>query len=145
MKEKFYPFSASEDYLNFYFESRSGERTIPKAVQFEKIGADIYNLALGDLDSDGNLDDNVVSNNGDMQKIMATVAQIIIKFFARYPDQQVYITGSSPTRIRLYRAIIAREMERWVEVFEVRGVLNGKPFPFEICTDYEAFLITRNN
>lgn len=141
MKEKFYPFRASEDYLSYYFESRSEERVIPKAIQFEKIGAQVYNLAFGDLDSGGDINDVVVSNNGDMHKVMATVAQVVIAFFGAYPDRQIYFTGSSPSRQRLYRAILAREAERWSEVFEVQGVVQGKPVQFEGCVNYQAFLI----
>lgn len=143
MKEKFYPFKASEDYLFYYFESRSEERTIPKAVQFEKIGTDIYNLAFGDLGSDDDINDVVVSNNGDMHKVMATVVQIIIAFFGAYPGKQIYFTGSTRSRIRLYRAILVREVERWSELFEVKGVLRGKPVALQNCVNYEAFLISR--
>lgn len=126
----------------YYFESRSEDRTIPKAVQFEKIGADIYNLGFGDLYEGYDFNDLVISNNGDMRKVMATVVQIVIVFLGAYPDQQVYFTGSSPSRTRLYRAILNREAEHWSDVFDIKGIMKGKPEPFQKSVHYEAFLIS---
>jgi len=143
VKEKFYPFRASEDYLSYYFESCSEERTIPKAVQFEKIGADIYNLAFGDLDESREINDLCVSNNHDMNKVLATVVKTALTFFEAYPDRRVYFTGSSRARIRLYSAILAREFQNWESVFEVLGMQHGKPTPFERGVSYEAFIINK--
>lgn len=145
MKEKFYPFRASEDYLSYYFESRSEERTIHKAVQFEKIGADIYNLAFGDLDESREINDLCVSNNQDMNKVLATVVRTALTFFEAYSDRRVYFTGSSKARLRVYSAILAREFENWKPVFEVLGMQNGKLAPFEQGVNYEAFIINRKS
>lgn len=125
MKEKFYPFRASEDYLSYYFESRSEERTIKKAIELVKIDANTYNLALGDLDDNGNLNDSIVSNNGDMHKVLATVSQIIMTFFGIYRDRRIYFIGNSPSRTRLYRLILSREQANWSEIFEIKGILKG--------------------
>ena len=145
MKEKFYPFRASEDYLFYYFESRSEERTIHKAVQFEKIGADIYNRAFGALDENREINDFCVSNNQDMNKVLATVVRTALTFFEAYPDRRVYFTGSSKARLRLYSAILAREFENWKPVFEVLGIQNGNPVPFEQGVNYESFIINRKS
>lgn len=143
MKEKFYPFRASEDYLFYYFESRSSERIIAKGVQFEQIGRSTYNLAFGDLDVDGALDDLVISDNGDMQKVMATVAQVIVTFFGAYKSKQIYFTGSSTARTRLYRVILNREIANWSDVFDIKCVSNNGPVSFPTNVNCEAFLIKR--
>ncbi|MDR6809504.1 hypothetical protein J2Y45_006639 [Dyadobacter sp. BE34] len=145
MKEKFYPFRVSEDYLSYYFESRSEERTIHKAIELVKIDENTYNLALGDLGDDGSLNDSVVSNNGDMHKVLATVSQIIVTFFGMYRDRRIYFTGSSPSRTRLYRLILSREQANWSEIFEIKGILKGEPFNYQSGVDYEAFVITHKN
>lgn len=142
MNQKFYPLRASENFLSFQFESQSEERTIAKAVELVRIGVNVYNLAFGDLAEHGDLNDQVVSNNGDMHKILATVAQAIILFFKAYPGEQVYFTGSSPARTRLYGAILNRERENWSMVFEVKVVLNGEPIPFKSSSDYDGFLVS---
>ncbi|MGN7890363.1 DUF6934 family protein [Dyadobacter sp. 22481] len=143
MKEKFYPFEASEDYLFFWFESQSEQRKIVKMVELTKVTENIYNLAFGDVDETGVLDDLVVSNNGDMRKTLATVVQVIVTFFGAYPDKQLYFTGSSPARTRLYRAILSREAENWNEVFDITGILGGETFPFQNSIAYEGFMISR--
>jgi hypothetical protein len=61
-------------------------------VEFAEIRENVFNLAFGDLDETGDLNDLIVSNNGDMYKILATVTQIVITFFSSYPDRQVYFT-----------------------------------------------------
>jgi hypothetical protein len=145
VKEKFYPFRASEDYLFYYFESRSEERTIAKAIEFAQIGQNTYNLAFGDLADNGDLDDLVVSNNGDMQKIIATVAQVIVTFLGAYYSKQIYFTGSSPARTRLYRAILNKEIDNWSDVFDIKGVSNSGLVSFPTQVDCDAFLIKRIN
>lgn len=143
MKEKFYPLEASEDYLRFWFESKSQGHAIAKSIEFVMIGIDTYNLAFGDMDEKGDLDDLVVSNNGDMPKVIATVVQAIIVFSRVYPNSRIYFTGSSPARTRLYRAVLDREIDSWSPLFDIQGVVKGKPYPFERCVAYEGFLINR--
>jgi hypothetical protein len=144
VNQKFYAFEASEDYLYFWFESRSKERTIAKVVEFAEIKENVFNLAFGDVDESGDLNDLIVSNNGDMYKVMATLAQIVVAFFGRYPAKEVYFAGSSYARTRLYRAVLNREMANWSAIFEVRGVVKGEPVPFQSGIEFDGFLISRN-
>lgn len=144
MKEKFYPFRASEDYLFYYFESRSEERTIPKAIEFVKVNANTYNLAFGDLDVDGEINDLCVSNNRDMKMVLSTVVRAVLTFFEVYSDQRVYFTGSSEARTRLYTAILTKEIENWQGIFDVEGVNNGESIPFQKGIVFESFIVTMN-
>ncbi len=143
MKEKFYPFEASEDYLSFWFESCSSGCRIQKSVEFEEIGVDLYNLAFGDMDKKGQLNDMVVSNNGDMRKVLATVVKTALAFFEMYPERSIYFSGNSSSRNRLYRAILTRDIENWSGVFEVQGIMQGMPVQFSQNMDFEGFLIKR--
>lgn len=143
MKEKFYPFRASEDYLFYYFESRSSGCTIPKIVEYEEIEGGTYNLAFGDVDENGRLNDSVVSNNGDMHKVLATVVQTVMTFLEIHPSRHVYFSGNSPARNRLYRAILTRDIESWSEIFEVDGVSKGERITFRQYIDFEGFIIKR--
>ncbi|HWV33722.1 MAG TPA: hypothetical protein VN038_28905, partial [Dyadobacter sp.] len=95
------------------------------AIELVKIDANTYSLALGDLDDNGNLNDSIVSNNGDMHKVLATVSQIIMTFFGIYRDRRIYFIGNSPSRTRLYRLILSREQANWSEIFEIKGILKG--------------------
>lgn len=143
MKEKFYPFEASGDYLYFRFESCSSGCTIPKIVEFEEIEIGTFNLAFGDVDSQGRLNDSVVSNNGDMEKVLATVVQTVLTFLEAYPGRRVYFSGNSPARNRLYRAILSRDIENWSDIFEVEGVTEGERIAFRKDVNFEGFIVQR--
>jgi hypothetical protein len=39
----------------------------------------IYNLAMGDLNQEGQIDDHVVSDNGDRNKILAKVMEFLVR------------------------------------------------------------------
>jgi hypothetical protein len=143
VKQKFYPFEVSEDYLFFWFESCSSGCTIPKIVEYEEIDEGTFNLAFGDIDDNGRLNDSVVSNNGDMQKVLATVVQTVLTFLEIYPGRRAYFSGNSPARNRLYRAILSRDIENWSEVFEVDGILEGERVSFHQSINFEGFIIKR--
>ncbi len=121
MTEPPYPFLSSENRLTFAFESISTERIIIKQVLYDQIDTIYYNLALVDVMSDGRLADDIVSNNQDMPKIIATVLQTMVSFFDKYPDKFIYFQGSNPVLTRFYRIIIDRELNKLHELFWVYG------------------------
>jgi hypothetical protein len=143
MKHDFYHFESSEDYLRFEFESVSLDRRIRKAVEFTQIpnNNEIWNLGFGDIQEDGTIDDLVVSNNGDMDKILATVIQTIIYFFTHRPKETVLFLGSTQSRTRLYKIVISKNINSISELFVVRGILNEEIIDFVPELNYEAFLI----
>lgn len=60
---------------------------IPKIVQYSETNLNgFYNLGFGDksLQTD-EVDDAVISDNGDRQKVLATVAATVYAFTDRYP------------------------------------------------------------
>lgn len=98
MQLPYYDFQISKDALNFEFESVSETRRIRKLIEFRQIdkGHQLYNLALVDVTENGQFSDSVVSNNKDMPKILATVAQTLLLFFRTRPDANVIFSGSTP-------------------------------------------------
>lgn len=66
----------------------------------------MFNLAFGDIDTDGGIDDYHVTDNGDRNKILATVANAVDEFTRRYPMRWVYFRGSTEERTRLYRMAV---------------------------------------
>lgn len=145
VKHHFYPITASGDYLSFKFESVSEKRKIAKGVEYVPVAPNVFNLAFGDIDDNGELDDLSLSDNGDMAKVLATVVQTALIFFEMHPDKSLYFTGSSLARTRLYRALVAREIENWRDVFVVEGILKDKLIPFQIGMPFEAFIIRRKD
>ncbi len=82
----------------------------------------LYNLAFGDKDFEtGDIDDKVISNNGDSEKVLSTVVASVYAFTDKYPDAWIYATGSSKARTRLYRMGISKFLEDAKIDFEILG------------------------
>ncbi|MCF2490167.1 DUF6934 family protein [Dyadobacter sp. CY347] len=141
MKHNFYPIEASTDYLRFTFESRSASKRIRIHVQFLLIDENVYNLAFGDIDKYGELDDLSVSDNQDMELVLATVIQTVFSFLELNPDKKVFFQGSTPSRTRLYQIVITREKQHWDDQYVVEGIINEISEAFQPGKNYEAFLI----
>ena len=113
-----YTLERSSDSKIFEFTSTGPKGAIPKIIKFQKVDdAGLHNLAFGNSNNGGRrLDDRAVSNNGDTEKILATVVSALYFFFDTYPTASVYATGSTPTRTRLYRMGISRFILRWWKI-----------------------------
>ena len=107
---------------------------------------DVYNLAFGDKDlTTGEIDDTVISNNEDSEKVLATVVATVYAFTDKYPDTWIYATGSTKSRTRLYRMGIARFLSEVYEDFEVFGERNNDWEVFQKDVEYDSFLVRRKN
>ena len=83
----------------------------------------------------------VISNNGDTQRVLATVVSTLYLFFGQYPDASVYATGSTPSRTRLYQMGINRYLKEIQEDFEIVGELTTGWETFRPNVNYLAFAI----
>ena len=105
-----YQLTIGESKSIFEFISQGPKGDIPKIIVFSKISDNgLYNLAFGDIDTKtGDVNDRVVSNNSDSEKVLATVVQALYIFFNRYPTCIVITKGSTKSRTRLYRMGISK-------------------------------------
>jgi hypothetical protein len=147
MKIPKYPLASSESLMTFEFVSEGTKGLIHKLVRYQPTNLkDIYNLAFGDKDhTTGNIDDTVISNNGDSEKVLATVVATVYAFTDRYPNVWIYATGSTKSRTRLYRMGITKFLSEVDEDFEVLGELNDEWETFRKDVEYEGFLVRRKN
>ena len=85
------------------------------------------------------------TNNGDKDKILATVAITALSFFEKHPDTIIYFEGSSPSRVRTYQMALNRHSEILEKDFLIRGYIedNYLPKEFEKDKNYVAFLIEK--
>lgn len=86
---------------------------------------------------------SIITNNHDSQKVLATVALTVLKFYEKYPDCYVFVTGSTKTRTRLYRIGLTNNLEEIRNDFNIFGFIQGSWETFEKGHDYEAFLIKK--
>lgn len=99
-----YPVKASDDFKRFEFESVGSKGRIKKVIKFEEIGnSGLFNLAFGDLDENSdNLISRTRSNNGDRDKVLATVASAVFEFMLVYSNALISARGETGSRTRLY-------------------------------------------
>lgn len=143
MDHPFYHFETiGADAKRFEFISQ-GLRPVRKRVLYSETGIpDFYNLALADLDDNGQADYESVSNNGDMEQVLATVAQTLLTFFADHPTANVAFTGSTPARTRLYQVALAREIRAASTNFIIFGLHGTVLEPFKLNRTYDGFVVT---
>ena len=147
MKLPKYPLASSDSLMTFEFVSEGSKGLIHKLVRYQPTNLkDIYNIAFGDKDiATGNIDDNVISNNGDSEKVLATVVATVYAFTDKYPDFWIYATGSTKSRTRLYRMGITKFLSEVNEDFEVLGELKDEWEEFKKDIEYDGFLVRRKN
>ncbi|NBB22304.1 hypothetical protein GVN20_23315 [Runella sp. CRIBMP] len=142
MEKPIYNIESSSDRLLYEFESNSDHKMIKKAVVYLPIKQDpnLYELIFGDLQDDGTIDVQTVSNNQDIVLILNTVIKTLYHFFELYPSKTVIFTGSSASRNRLYRAVISKLINEKFDIFGITFddeielfVPNKNYFAFQIC------------
>jgi len=147
MKYPKYEYSSEEFLMYYEFISEGPKGRIKKLVEYSVTSIEnVYNLAFGDYDeSTDRINDKSITNNGDSQKVLATVASTVYAFTGRYPKAWVHVTGSTNVRTRLYRMGITNNLTEISEDFFVFGLRDDKWEEFIAGEDYEAFLVTRKN
>ncbi len=142
-----YELKSGEKLEVFEFISIGNKERIIKLVQYTPTNyKDLYNLGFGDKNAEtGEIDDNVISNNGDSEKVLATVVSTLFAFTDKHKDAMIYATGSSKSRTRLYRMGIAKYLDEAKNDFEIFGETKEGWEDFNKNIDYEAFLLIRKN
>ena len=136
----------SEKTLNVYeFLSEGPNGKIPKLIKFSETSLKgFYNLAFGNKDIlTGDIDDLVVSNNGDSEQVLATVVAAIYAFTDSKKDVWIYATGSTKARTRLYRMGVNKYLDEVQKDFNIFGMLEGEWHKFQKEVDYTAFVVRR--
>ena len=140
-----YELKAEDSFRVFEFFSVGSKGRILKVIEFTELSSPgIYNLAFGDKNLEtGGIDDLAISDNGDREKILATVASAIHNFTEFNKEATVYAIGSTNSRTRLYRMGISRYLEEATTEFYIFGLNDGHWEEFNKETNYAAFLVKK--
>jgi hypothetical protein len=145
-----YILKSDDEFLSFEFSSEGPRGTIIKLIEFRRLHVPnfekaIYNLALGDFNnSTRKVDDKVLSNNLDSDKIIFTVINAITLFFDNHPNTFVFIIGNTNAKKRFYCMSILK-IQKEIVNFEIWGALNEQIWePFRANQRYQALLVKRN-
>ncbi|PWV51395.1 hypothetical protein [Chitinophaga sp. S165] len=130
-------------YLNF---SVLAERGLYSKELFSlQLIIQMFIILLGDIDANGELNDNSISDNGDRDKILSTVAYIVDVYLKEYPDRWVYFKGNIPSKMRLYRIAIGSNLEWLLSKFEIYSKIDNDVIPFQKDQKCLGFLVTRKS
>ncbi|MCY7293059.1 MAG: hypothetical protein LH615_12840 [Ferruginibacter sp.] len=142
MKLPKYQLTSDEKLSTYEFISEGPKGMILKRIQFTLINQnDIFNLAFGDINKEsGELDDIIVSNNGDGEKVLSTVVSAVYAFCDKNPDAWIFASGSTTSRTRLYQMGISKYLEYINEDFVVYGILEEEWEEFQTGKNYGSFL-----
>jgi hypothetical protein len=145
LKHNHYPYQASEDYLSFTFQSISEKRIVRKKAEFLLISDDLCNFAFGDLTDKNQIDDRAVTDNKDMNMVLATIIQILLEFLETHKNKAVYFQGSTTSRTRMYQIILRKEKPNWENKLIVYGIFNDEIMPYETDFAFDAFIVKQKN
>ena len=141
-----YPVVIGATSMVYEFVSEGNKGKVSKLVIYSPTHLhNFYNLGFGDKDEiTGEIDDTVITNNGDSEKVLATVAATLYTFTDKFPKAMVFATGSTTVRTRLYRIGIRNHLDAIKADFERFGLTMEKKWvQFEKRKDFEAFLVKR--
>jgi len=136
-----YPLKSGEKFEVFEFISEGPKGRITKIVQYSPTNyKGLYNLGFGDKNADtGFIDDFVISNNGDSEKVLATVVATLYAFTDKHTDALIYATGSTKYRTRLYRMGITKYIDEALSDFYIWGETQDDWEVFRKDIEYTGF------
>ena len=147
MLDNHYKVDTSPDFETFEFTSVGSKGNITKVVRYTEINVKgYYNLGFGDKDPiTGFISDLSVTNNGDSQKVLATVAATLYAVIEYHPGAYIIATGSTEARTRLYRMGITNNLEAIEKDFFIFGLTAADWKPFRKNIAYGAFLVYKKS
>jgi hypothetical protein len=82
----------------------------------------VYNLAMGPLNDDGEIDDLARLKHANSDKLFSTIILFCVAFLDEYPDLIIGLDGSDDLRAILYHSMIVSNREHLSEYFVYVGV-----------------------
>jgi hypothetical protein len=103
--EQHYPIRLLEGEIYQYWFVSIGKNEIIKCVCFTPLGSKNSHVNLGLLDylpEKQQMNDQVITNNGDSRTVLMTVAWCIEDYLNRFPNRCVVFSGTTRSRNLLY-------------------------------------------
>ena len=126
-EETLEPIEVAEDlsFMTFTSLSKDKQETLLK-VSISPLGdpllANVYNLAFGPLDENGNIDDICKVNHANIHKMFSTILFFCLTFLRNNPTATIGIDGSNDVRAYLYHRMFLTNREYLSEFFITIGV-----------------------
>lgn len=150
-----YELLVNPDFTVYEFISSGKNGEIQKAIKYtQTLNPDVYNMGFGDIMSNNEetgevaIDDTIISNNGDLVMILATVVYSAEIFTQHYPNVMVLFGSSNNAKLRLYRMAISKYFEEISKTFHVFGAVRNSAgqivnVPFDPNGHFIGFFVRR--
>ena len=140
--------SKSENSTEYKFISIGPKGSITKFIIFEELSgeANLYNLALVDQLDNDIISDSSASNNGDLRKILATVAKVLVDYTLVFPERTIFFQGSDETgkRTTVYNRAISTHFSFLAHDFIIEGITEENVIEqYNPVKTYIGFLVKR--
>ncbi len=89
------------------------------------------------------MDDLVISDNGNAEKVLATVVKALQLFVKAYHQSMVFAKGSSRSRTRFYRIGINKYLDEIQNDFHLWGRSDTNWETYQKGKDYDAFAVKK--
>ena len=124
MNKPSYDVAVSRNRLRYEFISVGPKGNIRKVVECVYLeNLTLWNLGFGDFDPvTGKISDDVVSDNGDGRKVIATVALTLFTFFEKHPNETIIFTGSDERRTLLYNRTVSQFYDEFSDQLLITGL-----------------------
>jgi len=127
--------------LDFVSVGHRGE--IIKRIEFNRTyRPEIFSLSLSDIRKRAR-DTRSRSNNGDRDKILATVVYAIDIYTQRYPERWIHLAGNTKQKTRLYRMTIGLNLAELSKRFYIYAQINDEIRLFSVNMPVDSFLVKR--
>ncbi|HTI09789.1 MAG TPA: hypothetical protein VL832_14575 [Puia sp.] len=136
----------ADDLSSFDFVSTGKNGDIPKRIIFMPTHLpEVFILAFGSITDNEEVDDYAISDNGDRNKTLATIAVAVDLYTRCYPDRMIYFRGSTKERTRLYRMAVGINLEELCRTFDIYAEVDQHDdfVPFRKNMEINAFLVKR--
>ena len=151
MDSLLYELSANADFTVFEFTSSGKNGRISKAIKFtQTLNGNVYNLGFGDIvfsdEFTIEIDDETLSNNGDLEKVIATVVLSVYLFIEDHPDVYILFGSSNKAKLRMYRMFLSRNITEILKSFTVYGAIHNEKgqlvnVPFDSASDVDGYFV----
>ena len=143
-----YNYEIDESFQTYEFLSEGPNGKVTKVVSYTEFGTVngeiAYNLGFGDVDQEtGAISDMAVTDNKDSMLVLATAAQTVVEFSARFGKHWIRVKGSTSARTRLYQIGVSGIWDDIKDEFELYGLKDDEYREFEKNVNYEAFLVRK--
>ena len=104
-----------------------------------------YNIALGTIRENDKVDYSEITNSGDLVRLFSTIVHCIKLFFEKHTDKNIFFTGNTEQKTKVYQEILRRHYEDFSGKFHIFGILENEYKvtleQFDAAHKYSGFLI----